>query len=886
MKSISEIISFFKMVSAEGNGKYGMFSVHANFIAPTLHVDLVGDDFHDTGDSGREKILTYLLSESGSSIAQLHDILDRAPMSVSLLSKEEYEEKMRWARRVSGANWISSFIEQDNGVARINRSIPGAKFVHFYGYKGGQGRSTVLALLAKALADDGHKVLLVDADLEAPSLDVLFEVAPSKFSQTLMGLAGWADEIEPLAGIYSGRLGGQIDLIACRPRTESTDLDFALLTATAPLDLRIFERAAEKLMAYLLDDKSYDVVLVDHRTGIASSVLPLIHAMAGSAIVFARTDMNISSIPSELRRVVNAIFSSTSSVPGAFVSFSLDPNKSSTAELSPSEARIREALLLELAQVIERNENQENGTSLEENVISATDLSLNWVDWYLDRAMLSSSLPDVSKLQNDNIRSLRLLREAVDLPLGRRLTAHVVNSTSTAPVASSLSGAKDAGQFIHIPELDKLFVSGNAYSYVLGRKGTGKTRLLKEMANRNLGFPLLVASDETSLNGLRTQSIEANEWLERCGHDAPTFWWSLLRMRLEDLDSGPRSMADIVGERVRSRADPRELASKVVVKDAILALHVPVVFLVDGLETLVPAAKIKAFVIALFDLLGTIQNDPAMAAKLVIRAFIREDLASDSVQNIEQQLEGRSLRLKWSATSILNFALSRLPALTWVGRNFSAVCQEIEYAKSEIERSGLTEQRATDLMLRVFPSRLRRNNLSTATFLRLYFSDTGGDDTNKGTFYPRLYLSFLQKLDALAAASENPLDSEGRVNSALLNRAYDEASNEFIEETKQELAHLLALDYDHESIEDDATKVSKFIAAFAGLSTPFMRDIIVGELVRKTNFTEKSVRESLQRMRAIRMFEDRPGYGGWWRVGQLYKMGLMMKYVRGSAGVT
>ena len=195
--------------------------------------------------------------------------------------------------------------------------------------------------------------------------------------------------------------------------------------------------------------------------------------------------------------------------------------------------------------------------------------------------------------------------------------------------------------------------------------------------------------------------------------------------------------------------------------------------------------------------------------------------------------------------------------------------------------SGISEQEATEILLRIFPTRLRRNNLSTATFLRLYFSDAGGDDTNKATFYPRLYLSFLQKLDALAARASAPLDADERLNSALLNKAYDEASSEFINETKQELAHLLSLEYEDQGpADDDQTKVSKFIAAFTGLSTPFLHEAIVAELQARTNFNEKSVRESLQRMKAIRMFEDRPGYGGWWRVGQLYKMGLLMKYVR------
>jgi hypothetical protein len=284
-------------------------------------------------------------------------------------------------------------------------------------------------------------------------------------------------------------------------------------------------------------------------------------------------------------------------------------------------------------------------------------------------------------------------------------------------------------------------------------------------------------------------------------------------------------------------------------------------------------------------MVGTIQNDPALSSRLIIRSFVREDLATDLVQNSEQQMEGRLLRLKWSAASVLNFAVSRLPSLPWISSQFQSVCKEIVARTEEVANGALSEQEATGLMLRVFPARLRRNNLSTATFLRLYFSDAGGDDTNKATFYPRLYLTFLQKLDQLASSSNDPLDEhKTRIASGLLNRAYDEASSEFINETKQELSYLLSLEFDDSNADADSSdtdNVTKFIGAFDGLSTPFEHEALVLQLRDRTHFTEKSIRDSLQRMKAIRMFEERPGYGGWWRVGQLYKMGLRMKYVRG-----
>lgn len=881
MKSISEIITLLQSLAATQPGDITppcLLALRTKFVPPTLHLDAISDAFEGLdADARLSRLQEWLDKVHSGEPTLLANAMARLPVTINPLTTQEADAKQKWLDQSGGVSWVSSFIEQPQkrNVAEEDAS---QKYVHFYGYKGGQGRSTVLALLAKALADDGYRVLLVDADIEAPSLDLLFGVSGDSFSQTLMGLCGWADEFQPIAGAYSGRLDGRIDLLPCRPRTEGVDLDFSLLVATAPLDSRIYERAAEKLQQFLaIRSEKYDVVIVDHRTGIASSVLPLMNRLPGAAVVFARTDFNTATVPSELRRVVRSIFSSTASIPGVFVSFSLDPNKAAAAAKSPVEARLREKLLSELAEVIESTGRGDPTTQ-----VSTTDLSLNWIDWYLDRALLEPTLPNVAKLQSDNISSLNLLREALALPIGRRRDPITpANIDRVTKSITSLSGAKDAGQFIHIPEVEKLFVQGNPYSYILGRKGTGKTRLLRELATRNLGTPLLVAADEEGTSALQSQSIEAQVWLERCNYDAPTFWWSLIRVAIERTSEKP--IGQRLSEYSKSNQDPVAFADRLHIKSLLVQLTSPQVFLIDGLETLVPAARIKAFVAALFELMGTIQNDTSLSSKLIVRAFVREDLAADSIQNVEQQMEGRHIRLKWSAASILNFAVSRIPTLDWIQAQFAGVCEVISEQWEIVKRGLLSEQEATELLLNIFPARLRRNNLSTATFLRLYFSDAGGDDTNKATFYPRLYLSFLKKLDALAAESASPIDSTGRIDSSLLNRAYDDASGEFINETKQELSHLLSLEYEEKDSpqDDDQTRVSKFVAAFAGLSTPFQHEVIVAELRSKTKFSDKSVRESLQRMKSIRMFEDRPGYAGWWRVGQLYKMGLLMKYVRG-----
>ncbi len=62
-------------------------------------------------------------------------------------------------RQITGHEWIRR---------RGAETEPAVPRIAFYGFKGGVGRSTALAVLAYQLAKSGKKVLLVDLDLESP----------------------------------------------------------------------------------------------------------------------------------------------------------------------------------------------------------------------------------------------------------------------------------------------------------------------------------------------------------------------------------------------------------------------------------------------------------------------------------------------------------------------------------------------------------------------------------------------------------------------------------------------------------------------------------------------------------------------------------------------
>ncbi|HEX3095379.1 MAG TPA: hypothetical protein VHW72_22255 [Candidatus Angelobacter sp.] len=70
-----------------------------------------------------------------------------------------------------------------------------ARFVTFYSYKGGTGRSMALANIAWIMASNGYKVLVIDWDLEAPGLHRYFApFLPDREMKTTSGLIDFVRE--------------------------------------------------------------------------------------------------------------------------------------------------------------------------------------------------------------------------------------------------------------------------------------------------------------------------------------------------------------------------------------------------------------------------------------------------------------------------------------------------------------------------------------------------------------------------------------------------------------------------------------------------------------------------------------------------------------------
>jgi hypothetical protein len=840
------------------------------YIHPSLFIIVIDDSFEKMDENERrQKFIRALEIKS----EYLERIECNSLVEIRLVTKEERQTDYSYIDEAdSGKHWLGAFNPVGNSSTLtvsenpVGLGIP--KALHFYGYKGGQARSTVLLAFSKMLADANYRVLIVDADVEAPSLDTMLETSATDVRSTLMGVCESNDVITPITRAYVGRSNtGQVDVIACRPISSSFDMDFAAFLLSSSLDPKMLENGVRRLREFSAQEpvdgsRKYDLVLFDHRTGLAPSVLPIMQAWPGAAVIFIRPDgMARHIIDSKL---IDLLLGHDPDAPGAFVSFSLK-SKQLQQEVRNNHAKFIDKLLEKISDVITTSNGSDEGED-----IDPAELERYWVYWKHDDGLADGKQPSPSDLSLENRAALSQLRSVLGLSGAPSvLPNHSLKLTS--------SGSSDEGQFILTPDIAKIFSIDSPYTYIFGRKGTGKTRLLSELCRQKLGEPLLVASDSNE-GGLQSSGPLFQQVLEYCDRNFELFWWFLLNVALKCGSMGGVNFSDALKAELAISGRDLVLA-EIITNVEIQALSTSKlrVFLVDGIETAVPSANLRAFVESVFRFLSAVQFNRVLSSAVTIRLFLRLDLARGSTQNIEQQIEGHLLQLHWKKTAILNFALARIISLQWFKDNFSEVCKEINSKIDLISLGNLDDDSSETLLLKIFPLGLERNKVKTTTFFSTYFSDAGGDSERNATFYPRLFDGFLKML-AKKCSEEASLEfPDGRLPSRIVLEAYDEASRDFISDVQVELYSFLTIDED-DSRNKDA--VNSLIKAFSGLRTPFVTEEIIPDLAKRSSISEEKIRQALRGMQDVGIFEDRPAYPGELRTGRLYKAGLAMKYGR------
>lgn len=840
--------------------------VEVHYLHPLLYIVVVDEMFSGFSEDARELNFIEGIDGAQDEIERLRSLVG---LTIVLLAPHERAGALEFLQGSNTPHWLSILGGSTKTQAGHAESKPVP--LHFYGFKGGQGRSTVLALLAKSLAQDGFKVLAIDADLEAPSLDLLFAIAAPEVDSTLMGLCGWSDAFQPLPASRQAGSRGLVDIVPCRPREQIYDMDYSAFVVRTAIDLNLLSRGMERLRAFLnsTEAEKYDVILFDHRTGVASSVLPIIESWRGPAVICARPD----GISRQALSMFSSLFSQNPENPGAYLSFSLSETVDEN-DISDSQAVEIQMLLERLSAAIA------TGAEGSGEPLPPDAMQRYWITWNADKAIYRAVCPDTSQLRASNLAALSQLREVLGLsflPFEESKIEEIVGERSP-------SGAVDSGWFIETSEISKLLVQQSPFTYIVGRKGTGKTRLHREMVSRNLAEPLLSSADFTG-GGLASQTAPFSGLLAACENNYGRFWWALtsVAMAVNDTSNVAEFEAELDKVLALSPSKLEAYVNPYAVGKRLRSDGKRRYFAIDGVETAVPSSALRPFVEQLLLFALAVQSDSKLSRVMQLRIFLRSDLLQGASQNIEQQTNGRTLELQWNRDSIYNFVLSRIELHDWFKENFGEAYEEITSHRRLIRAGGLSQSAYERLLLQIFPTKLRRNNLQTLTFFDTYFSDTGGS-AGGASFYPRLFDSFLNEVTQVAATKDKKGQSSieaGRVAHGVVLDAHENASSAFLNEVKQELYNLVDFSPD---VQQNNRIVDSLLDALDGKQTPFKLDDLVkqisAQLTDITDIGSGKLREALKSMQELGLFENRSGYPGEWRAGRLYKQALRMKYVR------
>ena len=837
------------------------------FRFPYENIVLTSPDFAGLDQEDRELQVARRLRLT---IADLRNVVRNNLFSLHLLTPDEAAREFPRANGHSyGHHWLDAFVEQHVSTSKSpagEQAHP--EVVHFYGYKGGQARSTLAALLSKQLAEDGWKVLSIDADIEAPSLDVLFSRSPRTISGTVLGLVQGAESISP-ERISPVAGPGYVDFLACRPRSPEFDIDSAALALRTALDPTLIENAAAQLQQFAKEN-TYDVLILDHRSGLAPATLPWMTVMPGPTVICVRLDEQWR--PAE--QSIKAILRNYPPNPGVFVSWK--PDDENTEAFRQRNYPQIISLLDILADAVASGGQGGDGQEWQYE-LSFSELEDHWIVWPYDPIFRTYLIPDVASLSGPTQGALAQLRSILNLS-SKKLALPSRETPTLSP-----SGATDVGDLIQTDALRQLKTRGNSISYILGRKGTGKTRLLRELAAEGLGEALIVDPYEISRYGIRSASPELSLAAERFKDSPVMLWWHVLAAALDCGTTAVAPLSKAFSSRVQS-------GSNAGVIDEVLqkaARGLKRVFMLDGLETAFQARNIFQYVESLFSFLQVVESDSRLNSRIQFKLFLRTDLAQRGYQNIEQQLHGRTIYLSWNTQKIFNFVLSRIARIAWYEEKFSLLVRRIADLRVEILNGSLDTEECEELLLQAFPERVKRNNLATKTFLKTYFADTASDKpeistSDKLRYYPRIFDKFLEVIanprpSDLGEFTGPQLDRDGKISQNLIFFAHEAAAADYLEQLRSELNYLINFS---EDANQNADKVKRLLAAFDGLKTPFILEEHVKVLATLTNIDPADIRAAMLKMKTLGLFEDRAGYPEEWRVGRLFKSSLRMKYVR------
>ena len=248
---------------------------------PYTFLILTHPDFTDDEEENEIKFCNLLNIEP----QYIRDISNLSLLSLECLSQEDFDKREIKNR---GTYWSELRIEEELDLlnkTKTENEDP-LKVIHFFGYKGGQGRSSVLTALSLNLMKYGWKVLVIDADFEAPSLDLIYN-KDLKLENTLLGL--YLGKKINAINYDSKPSGGSIDIIGAKPSLiynemseleDDWSIEYSGMTLQANVNPATIQILAKGLQSFAKENL-YDIVLVDQRSGMSISSITWINELIG-----------------------------------------------------------------------------------------------------------------------------------------------------------------------------------------------------------------------------------------------------------------------------------------------------------------------------------------------------------------------------------------------------------------------------------------------------------------------------------------------------------------------------------------------------------------------------------------------------------------------------
>jgi MinD-like ATPase involved in chromosome partitioning or flagellar assembly len=155
-----------------------------------------------------------------------------------------------------------------------------AQIIAMHSHRGGTGRSTIAANLARLMTAAGRRVALVDTDIQSPAAHVLFGITRLASERTLADYLIGRCEVEETAVSVPGRQG-DADLFLIPARAEASGIHEIIEQG---YDVGLLREGFDRL----IDALDLDVLLLDTHAGINNETVTAV-ASAQTLVVVTRS---------------------------------------------------------------------------------------------------------------------------------------------------------------------------------------------------------------------------------------------------------------------------------------------------------------------------------------------------------------------------------------------------------------------------------------------------------------------------------------------------------------------------------------------------------------------------------------------------------------------